>query len=679
MRHTLPSKQVLCLLGAVALGAVLTSCGEDTGDHLRVIAVGFDGVDPRLCERMMDAGELPNLNRMRNSGGYSTLGTSTPPQSPVAWSNFITGGDPGGHGVYDFIHRDPTKQCMPYYSAARTIDSDEGWEVDGCRIPLTFWPFNHEAPRTVLSRGGVPFWDYLDEEGIPAWIYDIPAHYPPSMSRRGNVHCLAGMGAPDLMGGLGGTYQFFSEDVFGVRKENGGMRRPLEFLRHAATGTLAGPGNTYCPDRESLIEFTVYRHPTEPAARIEIQGQTIVLAEGEWSSWTKLDFELEMPQFMPNSHVSGICRFYLQQVHPTTRLYVTPINIDPSDPGGQKITDPPEFITNLAHSLGLFYTAGFQEDHKALSNRVFTDEDYREQANQVLDERLRLLDYALDHYEDGFLFFYFSSTDLQAHMFWWDSEEKHPIRSAEGARKYNQVIIDLYKRMDGIVGDIVDRYGDQAVILVLSDHGFSNFRWQFNVNTWLRDNGYLQPPNCRSLLSSRPLVDWSRTRAYALGLNGLYVNLQGRERDGIVHPSERDALLDEITEKLLAVRDPRNGRPVIAKVYRAEEVYSGEYVEKAPDLLIGYYRDYRASWATTLGDITDEVISDNDSAWSADHCIATFEVPGVVFSNRPVVRGDPSLVDLAPTILGLYGVPPSETMTGGSLFVPGASDAAGQR
>jgi len=176
MKHLPGSKHILCLIVTVALGAVLSSCGEDSDDHLDVIALGFDGMDPRLCERLMDAGELPNLNKMRISGGYSTLGTSTPPQSPVAWSNFITGGDPGGHGVYDFIHRDPSKQCMPYYSAARTIDSDEGWEVGGCRIPLTFWPFNQEAPHTVLSRGGTPFWDYLDEAGVPVWVYDIPVN-----------------------------------------------------------------------------------------------------------------------------------------------------------------------------------------------------------------------------------------------------------------------------------------------------------------------------------------------------------------------------------------------------------------------------------------------------------------------------------------------------------------------
>jgi predicted AlkP superfamily phosphohydrolase/phosphomutase len=672
-----PTRLAFSLGTAALLGAVLTSCGRETVDHPNVIVVGFDGMDPRLCERLMDAGELPNLNRMRLAGGYSPLGTSTPPQSPVAWSNFITGGDPGGHGIYDFIHRDPEAQCAPYYSASQTIGGEEGWEVAGCRIPLTFWPFNHEAPKTILTRGGKPFWDYLDEAGVPVWIYDIPAHYPAPASPWGNVHCLSGMGVPDLMGGYG-TYQFFSEDVFAVRREAGGMRRPLEFTRHAATGTLAGPENSYCPGHEPLIPFTVYRHPTEPSARIEVQDQTIVLKEGEWSDWTEVEFELEMPPFMPNSHVSGICRFYLQQVHPTTRLYATPININPVDPGGQKVTEPPEFLTALADELGLFYTSGFQEDHKALSNRVFTDEDYRRQADYVLAERLRLLDYAMDQYEHGFFFFYFSSTDLQAHMFWWDSDEEHPVRSPEEAQRYHQVIVDLYKRMDGVVGDVVKRYGDRAVILVMSDHGFGNFRRQFNLNTWLREEGYLQPPNCRSLMTVRPLVDWSRTSAYGLGLNGLYVNLRGRERDGIVDPSDRDVLLNEIAEKLLAVRDPENGRPVIAKVYRAEEVYSGPYVDKAPDLLIGYYRDYRASWATTLGDITAEVISDNRSAWSADHCIATAEVPGVVFSNRPIERLEPTLVDLAPTILGLYGLEPSEAMTGGSLFAPAALGAGGR-
>ena len=655
---------------AGALLVLVASCGDEGKSRPKVIVIGFDGMDPRLCERLMDAGQLPNLDRLRQSGGYHPLGTSVPPQSPVAWASFITGANPGVHGIFDFIHRDPSRQYAPYYAAAETVEGSGGWDIGEHEVPLTFWPFDHQPTQTLLRRGGKPFWDYLDEAGVPTWIYDIPANYPPSPSQHGHMHCLAGMGVPDLLGGYG-TYQYFDEELLIPVNEDGGRHNPAIFIGDVCKAKLIGPDNTaQKKPTKSEVPFRIFRHPTEPTARIELQEQTIVLSEGEWSDWQKLDFELSMPAFLPNIHVSGILRFYLQQVHPRFRLYVSPINIDPSDPGDQRVTEPPEFLVELADELGLFYTAGFQEDHKALSNEVFNDEEYQRQASYVLQERLNLRDYALNHYRDGLLFFYFSSTDLQAHMFWWDGDEKHPKRSPQEAKKYNQAIVELYQQMDGVVGEMVERFGDEATILVMSDHGFANFRRQFNLNTWLRDEGYVRPSTCKSLRVSKGMrgVDWSQTRAYGLGLNGLYLNLKGRERDGIVDDNARDTLIEEITAKLLAVRDPESGAPVVARVYRTDKTYSGPYVETAPDMIVGYYRGFRASWATALGNITDDVLSDNDSAWSADHCIAADQVPGVVFSNRRILKQDPTLEDMAPTILEAFNVTPPASIEGSSLF-----------
>jgi len=620
----------------------------------------------------MDQGGLPHLSRLRQVGGYRPLGTSIPPQSPVAWANFITGADAGVHGIFDFIHRDPKKQCMPYFAMSQTVEAEQGWEVGEHRIPLTFWPFNHRPAETLLRRAGVPFWDYLDAAGIPAWVYDIPSNYPPSPSEHGHQFCLSGMGTPDLLG-TQGTYQWFSSRRRRVKNEGGGMRKPLRFKNDTATATLTGPRNTLLKKPvDAEVEFQVHRHPREPLARIELQGRTIILKEGEWSDWQKVAFPLEMPAFLPNDEVAGICRFYLQEVRPHFRLYVSPINVDPSDPA-QRVSEPAEFVTKISDELGLFYTTGFQEDHKARRHNVFTDEEYLEQANYVLAERMNLLGYALEHYQDGLLFFYFSSTDLQAHMFWWDSDEKHPIRSPDDAKKYYGVLAELYGKMDAVVGDVLKRYGDKATILVMSDHGFCNFRRQFHLNTWLRDNGYLGPPDCETLLydPGRPhkvLVDWTRTRAYGLGINSLYLNLRGRERDGIVDPAERDVLLEELRAKLLAVRDPLDGQPAISEVHRGDQAYAGPLVHRAPDLIIGYRRGYRSSWDTALGGIAAEVFSDNKEAWSADHCMATGELPGVVFSNRPILHEQPALIDLAPTILEEFGLTPPRTMVGRSLF-----------
>ena len=649
----------------------LTSCQTRQSRNPRVVVLGFDGFDPRLCERMMDAGELPNLAKLRDNGGYTPLGTAIPPQSPVAWASFITGGNPGIHGIYDFIHRDPKPEnpdapFEPYYSAARTLPAVGGWEVGDYKIPLTFWPFNDDGGGTELMRQGTAFWEYLDSAGVPIWLYDIPANYPPSPSKYGNLKCLAGMGVPDLLGTYG-TYQYFSKSTFRKRTESGGIRKPLIFKRDVAKAKLTGPPNTLLKHPEDTeIDFEVYRSPDKPMARVEIQDQTLILQEGEWSDWVPVSFGLTMPPFLPDESADGIVRFYLQQVRPDFRLYVSPISADPRNPGEMQITEPPDLIENIADEVGLCYTTGFQEEYNAIKNEVLNEEEYFKQANDVFHERLELLKYAVRHYEDGLLFFYFSSTDLQAHIFWWDSDEPHPTRDEVMAKRYNEAIVELYRTMDGVVGDILDRFGDKATVMVMSDHGFCNFKRQFNLNRWLRDEGYVQPATASSLLG--PDVDWSRTTAYGLGLNGLYLNLEGRERFGVVTSEQRDALLEELRTKLLAITDPVNGQPVIKEVYRADEVYSGPYTGIAPDLIVGYYRDYRASWTGILGNMDEALLADNHNQWSADHCIAADEVPGVVFANRPILHPNPSLIDMAPTILEQFGVQPPADMQGRSLF-----------
>lgn len=631
----------------------------------KVIVIGVDGMDPNLSMAMMKQGRLPNFDRLRKMGGFHRLGTSIPPQSPVAWANFINGAGPGSHGIFDFIHRNPEKQCAPFYSAAETVPSQGGWQVGDHKIPVEFWPFNHRQAETVLRRQGTPFWDYLDAADVRSVFYDLPSNFPPSPSVNGNHQCLAGMGTTDLLGTYG-TYQHFSEDGPVRTKEEGGGRRTMIFFEdETAKIEVIGPRNDFLVEpKPTYVEMTVHRDKKARAAVMEVCGQRILLKEGEWSRWLRLGFTMSMPPFMPDETVHGICRMYLQEVVPNFRVYVSPINVDPSDPA-TRITEPHGFIRDLSEELGLFYTTGFQEAYKALSNGVFSDEEFVVQADHVLQERLNLLDYAVTHYDEGLLFFYFSSTDLQAHMLWWDSPEKHPTRSDAEAKRYFNVLKGVYEKIDGVLGDILKRYHEQATIIVISDHGFARFKRQFNVNTWLRQNGYIQAPDARSVMYD---VDWSRTKAYGLGINSLYLNLKGRERDGIVEPGrEQEALIQELIVKLKAVRD-MDGRPVIREVHRTDKAYAGAATGLAPDLVLGYYRGFRASWATCLGDMTDAVLLDNDNAWSADHCADVMEVPGVIFSNRPIKSENPRLVDVAPSILTRYGMEVPGTMEGRNIF-----------
>lgn len=658
------------LAGAAAAGGSYFAGGCNRVSRAlgkKVIIIGIDGMDPRLCRSMIQAGLLPNLAKMASAGGFSDLTTSCPPQSPVAWANFINGSGPGSHGIFDFIHRHPHAQCEPFYSGAETIPGEGGWEVGDYNLQLDFWPINHKPPATELKRKGVPFWDFLDAKKIDSTFYDLPSNYPPSPSQYGHHQCISGMGTPDMLGGYG-TYQFYSEDTPAEGlEEGGGKRSPLKFEQDSAKAILVGPENSMLKSPEPVkVAFEVHRDVTSNSALVEFQDQKILLKAGQWSRWTKIDFALSTPKLLPTQHVSGICRFYLQEVQPNFRLYVTPINIDPSAPAVQ-LSEPPDFIENVSDQLGLFYTTGFQEDHKARTNGVFEDDEFARQANMVLDERLALFEYAVDNYEDGLLFFYFSSSDLQSHMFWWNEEEnaKHPTRSAPEAKKHYNYVKQLYRRLDGIIGDINDRYGGNATVMVMSDHGFANFGRQFNLNSWLRDFGFLNPRECSSILVD---CDWSRTKAYGLGINGLYLNLKGRERDGIVEPGEeQETLTRKLIARLKAARD-FNGERIIRNVYRADEIYSGNATELAPDLIVGYARGYRASWETVLGELTPDVVSDNTAAWSADHCADALEVPGVLFCNKPYKMETPSLIDVAPSVLSEFGLKTPATMNGRSIF-----------
>ena len=654
------------LTGGLGLKNSYGQAKTSTYEGKKVIVIGIDGMDPRLSERMMTAGELPNFAKLSNIGGFQSLASSIPPQSPVAWANFINGAGPGSHGIFDFIHRDPKKQCEPYFAMAQTLAGQGYWELGDHKLQLNFWPFNHKPSATILQRQGVPFWNYLDEAGIKSVFYNLPSNYPASPSKFGKHKCLSGMGTPDMLGTYG-TYQYYSENgPVRTKEEGGGMRSMLFFENEAAYAHLRGPMNTFLQEpKPSSIKFSVYRDKQAKAALIEIQEHKILLKKGQWSQWAKLDFEMSMPALMPDEHVSGICRFYLQDIEPDFKLYVTPINTDPSNPA-MKLTEPEGFIEQISKELDLFYTTGFQEDHKALSNGIFSDSEYLNQANIVLQERLNLLKYAMNNYEDGLLFFYFSSTDLQSHMFWWDCTEEHPMRSSSEARKYFGHIQELYRKMDSVVGDVLDRYGDEATIIVMSDHGFANFKRQFNLNSWLRENGYIQSLQSTSLFKD---VDWSSTTAFGLGINGLYLNLKGRERDGTIElGQESEKLLDELVSKLEAIRDV-NGQRVIRKVHRTDKVYSGPATATAPDLVIGYCRGYRASWHTCLGDMTNEILFDNDSTWCADHCADVSEVPGILFSNKPISSKNPRLIDLAPSILSEFGLKTPSSMEGNNIFL----------
>jgi predicted AlkP superfamily phosphohydrolase/phosphomutase len=203
----------------------------------------------------------------------------------------------------------------------------------------------------------------------------------------------------------------------------------------------------------------------------------------------------------------------------------------------------------------------------------------------------------------------------------------------------------------------------------MSDHGFKPFRRGVNLNTWLYQNGYLalkDKPTGSEWLQD---VDWTRTKAYAIGLGGIYLNVAGREAKGIVKPGEEEkALRKEIQERLRELHDDEKNRKAIGEVYDCKVVYQGPYVREAPDLFVGFSVGYRASWDCATGVIAEGIFEDNVKSWSGDHCMNPPDVPGILFCNRKIDAESPGIMDIGPTVLDLFGVPVPAYCDGKSLM-----------
>lgn len=626
----------------------------------RMVLFGVDGMDPVLLQQFMEDGDTPNLKRLAKAGGFMPLGTSIPPQSPVAWSNFITGMNPGGHGIFDFIALD-RDTMLPYLSAARVESSGrEPLAIGRWRIPLS-------AEETVLMRDGQAFWEILDTSGIPATIFRVPVNYPPIPAGEG---ALSGMGTPDLRG-TSGTFSFFTTDpTYESREVSGGEISVVRRIGNVVRGELAGPPNAFLEDApRSIVPFTVQLDSENPVALIEFDDERVLLNVGEWSDWVSVRFPM-VPALLD---VPGMVRIYLKRVSPRLELYMSPVNIDPRD-AAQPIANPAEYAFELAEAAGPFYTQEMPEDTKALSAHILTPEEFLDQSGLVMDERRRLFRHELERFKeesgDRFLFFYLSSVDQRNHMLAKQMDADHPFHDQDTPQRQANAMRTIYREVDEMVGWAMDTLDDETALIVMSDHGFAPFRRQANLNSWLEQNGYLALKNPEQRDRSEWLlgIDWSRTKAFAIGLNSLYINTRGRERDGLVEPNEREALAREIAAKLMNWKDPETGESVVTQPLVREDAYSGPHLGEAPDLIVGYARGYRASWATGTGKVPVSLLEDNDREWSGDHCMDSRTVPGVLLSNRELNKEKGSLRDLSGTILRYFDIEPPIAMRSRKLL-----------
>jgi len=626
----------------------------------RVVILGLDGLDPRLCARWMDAGLLPTFARLRGGGTFSPLRTTNPPETAAAWAAFATGQNPGKTGVFDFVLRDPrTYTPMPGLVTLATRKRDE--------------------PRRFKNvRQGDPIWKIMGEQGRRATVLNLPVTWPPDPF---NGQLLSGMGAPDITGTAGLATHYSTAHPASQVKMRGrdekivvqaaDPRQPVP--TRGGDGTvetvLHGPG-------ESTIPLHFRRVPGADRLTVSWPDGKVELTPHRLSEWCTVRFTFE------EAEVWGLCRFALLELEPDLRVYASPVMNHPACPH-LPITWPPAFAQELYQGLGNYRTLGREVDIFALLENVLDEELLLHDTFAALAEREQMTRYALEHYDSDLLISWFGVVDTTQHGYWAFTDPGHPLYTAEGHARYGDAIQRVYQWLDGMVSRLLADLDEDTLLLIASDHGCVNWRRSVHFNTWLWREGYLvfkELPGAQSqgptiageLAVPLTLVDWSRSRAYSVGCGKIYLNLQGREGQGIVAPgAEAEALEAELTARLLAWRDPATGGPVVRSVYRSRDVQWGPQMYRAPDLIVGLYDGYRVSWSSLAQISLGEPVVDNLSKLGGDHISVDHElVPGTLMANVPLNLGDggPHILDVTPTVLECLGLDAPADLDGRSLW-----------
>jgi predicted AlkP superfamily phosphohydrolase/phosphomutase len=562
---------------------------------MRTLILGLDAFDPGVFERLYNQGRMPHLGRYVETQGYARFQVANPPQSEVSWTSIASGLNPGQHGLFDFVQRDPQTYAL-YISL---LPSQAGWG----------------GSHFVRPSLAPTLFDQAARRGFPATSLWWPATFPARPDSP--VRTLPGLGTPDLHGRLGIGTLFTSDPECASRRG----KTPVEILRPAGQDCyvqeLVGPARkTRRGQKSSSLPFRLER-TGDHTASFKIGSHALTLKQGSWSPILELHFKLA---WLPSMSVGALTRAILTQVKPHVQLYVLPLQLHPMK-SAWRYGAPGKFVGQVWQECGPFLTLGWPQDTQGLEDGIISDQQFLELCDSIDLVRAAVLTRQLEDLSEGVLGAVFDTLDRVQHMFWRDRPD---------------IVEDWYVRLDGLVGQAAERFAAHATpadrMVVVSDHGFVDFNYKVHLNRWLMEGGYLSAQGNGSEGDWKQ-VDWSRTRAYAIGLNSVYVNMAGREGRGWVTADQCAGLLDELRSRLLAWVGP-DGRPVVAQVWKNEEAFSGDLAQAAPDLVVGYAPGYRASSQTGLGGWGEDSLETNGDHWGADHCIDPAAVPGVIFASR---------------------------------------------
>jgi predicted AlkP superfamily phosphohydrolase/phosphomutase len=678
----------LLVIAAFSIACSGTSRRAASKYTQKIVILGFDGMDPILLKKWMEEGKLPHISALAKGGGMFPLQTTHSPESPTAWASFATGVNAGKHNIYDFLVRDTTSYIPDLGMVTRTPP----------KFLFDYFPIS--KPKLTSIRGGTSFWVTAGKEGVRSDMLTVPVTFPPEDVDNG--HMLSGLPLPDIRGTMG-TFSYYATDLSRYEEGNtemGGILKRLVFEGDKASNELEGPpspivrqqieairrkGPTLTEsDRARLAElqavqdvripFTIQWNRAAKTASIAIDGQTIALEPGKWSPWIDLTFKIN---FLVRLH--GMAQMLLVNAGSELQLYVSPVNFKPDRPP-IPISSPASFSGDLYKAIGNYRTLGWAEATWPLNEGRMDEKTFMDDLMVAFDDRARVILNRVDARDWDLLIGVIESTDRVQHMMWRLIDPKHPLYDAALASQFGDSIERVYRRADDFVGEVVKRVGPDVPVMIVSDHGFHSWRKAVNLNTWLVQNGYMAlkgqqgaDKKLADLFGGGTFwenVDWSRTRAYAMGLGQIYFNLRGREAQGIVSPgAESAALAGELSAKLLTMQDPDEGTPIIRAVYKRDDIYSGPYLHNASELQVGMHEGYRVSWQTTLGGSPPGIVYKNDRKWSADHGGYDFAITsGVFVTGRPINTQTPRIIDIAPTVLRYFGLTIPTDIDGKPLY-----------
>ncbi len=645
-RTLLPQVSIFIIL---AMLSVLSGCERTRtmAEHplySRVLLMGIDGMDPKIISRLMEEGKLPHFKKLSEDGSFFPLGASYRQEGTAIRSSFYphitiaTGVNPGKHGIFDFIGRDASTY-LPHLTVPKAVEGKGGT--------------HYESP--ILAT---PLWRITSEAGVPTTVLRWPVTFP---SERVKGDMLSGLGTPDIRGFLSGyTYYLEGRPPPAVTAPNKALAVEVTdgTIKTKLFGPKARQGSSLV-ELEAPIELRVLTAGDSP--ELIVDGVSTSLKEGEWSDWVAVSFRAG-----PLRQVRGIFKAYLLSTSPF-EMYVGTIQIDPRKPL-LGISSPRGYSAELARDIGVFHTLGMPEETAGYEDSVLPEEALITQIAIVENERERMFWNGFDGFksqDSGLFAFVFDSLDRVEHLFWSSTV----LEPDEGG--IHPTIEEYYLRKDRFLGEVLRQLDNRTLLLIVSDHGFTSFERTVNINTWLVKNGFMALTKEIEEGDEGALfrdVDWSRTQAYSVGFSSIYVNLVGREGEGIVGETDRERVVTEIINRLMNLTDERYGVRPVYRTYRREEIYSGPYLADAPDIVVGFRPGYRMDWQSPIGGFTQEVIEDNQKKWKGDHLVEPSFVPGVLFSNAKLVQGSASQVDVAPTVLDALGMRPLPEMDGRSLL-----------